>query len=141
MCKSRYVPCKLLHKNNCIELGNLSPTRDLTFVKDTCNGFIEIYRSETLFGEVINIGMNEEISIEDLVSLIAKQMGKKVKIISTHERVRPKSSEVESLICDNKKIKVNTRWEPEYSLEKGISETIEWMKKNHNLYKSDQYNV
>ena len=26
-----------------IKLGSLSPTRDLTFVKDTCNGFLEIY--------------------------------------------------------------------------------------------------
>ena len=48
------------------KLGNLSPTRDLTFVKDTCAGFLNIYMSDKLFGKVTNIGVNSEISIGDL---------------------------------------------------------------------------
>ena len=137
------VISQLLNNKKTINLGNLSPIRDLTFVKDTCNGFIEIYKSKNLFGGVTNIGMNEEISMGDLVNLIANQMGKKVKIISTDERVRPKNSEVERLVCDNKKIKANTNWKPEYNIEKGISETIDWMGNPDNLsvYKSGQYNV
>ena len=137
------VISQLLNQNNAINLGNLSPTRDLTFVKDTCNGFKEIYKSKSLFGEVANIGMNEEISMGDLVNLIATQMGAEVKIISSDERVRPKSSEVERLVCDNKKIKANTNWRPKYTIEKGISETIEWFRNpnNLNIYKSGQYNV
>ena len=39
---------QLLTKKNNIELGNLSPTRDLTYVKDTCYAFLEIYKSSTL---------------------------------------------------------------------------------------------
>ena len=58
-----------------IELGSLAPTRDFTYVKDTCSGFEEIYKSDSLFGEVTNIGMKEEISIGDLAELIAKQNG------------------------------------------------------------------
>ena len=137
------VISQLLNNQKTINLGNLSPTRDLTFVKDTCNGFIEIYRSKKLFGEVTNIGMNQEISMGDLVNLIATQMGEEVKIISSEERVRPKSSEVERLVCDNKKIKANTNWRPKYTIEKGISETIEWFRNpnNLNIYKSGQYNV
>ena len=137
------VISQLLNDAKVIKLGNLSPTRDLTFVKDTCNGFIEIYNSKNLFGEVTNVGMNEEISMGDLVNLIANQMSKKVKIISTDERIRPKNSEVERLLCDNTKIKANTNWKPEYSIEKGILETINWMDNSDNLklYKSEQYNV
>ena len=66
---------QLLTKKNTIELGNLSPTRDLTYVKDTCYAFLEIYKSSTLFGQIANIGMNSEISIGDLVNLIAKILG------------------------------------------------------------------
>jgi dTDP-glucose 4,6-dehydratase len=45
-----------------IRLGNLTPTRDLTYVADTVNGILEISKSENLLGEVTNIGMNESIS-------------------------------------------------------------------------------
>jgi len=49
---------QILKGQNKIKLGNLSPTRDFTFVKDTVNGFIEVFKSEKLFGEITNIGMN-----------------------------------------------------------------------------------
>lgn len=124
-----------------IGLGNIAPTRDLTFVKDTAEGFIEIYKSKKLFGETTNIGMKEEISIGDLVLLIAKIMKVKVKIRLDNKRVRPGQSEVKRLVCDNTKIKKNTHWEPSYNLEKGLKETIEWFKKNKGLYKESIYNV
>ena len=63
-----------------IKLGSLSPTRDLTFVEDTCHGFEEIYKSDQLFGELTNVGMNAEISIGDLAHLIAEKMGIKIKL-------------------------------------------------------------
>jgi len=134
---------QLLNGKTEIELGSLSPTRDLTFVKDTCVGFEEIYKSNSLFGEVTNIGMKSEISIGDLAKLIARLMNVKLSIKSTDERIRPKNSEVERLFCDNTKLLKYTEWKPNYSLEKGISVVIEWMKKSENLnyFKSDEYNV
>jgi NAD dependent epimerase/dehydratase len=126
-----------------IELGSLTPTRDLTFVKDTCAGFEEIYKSDSLFGEVTNIGMKAEISIGDLVELIAKTMNVRVTIKSTDERIRPENSEVERLFCDNTKLLKHTSWKSNYTLEQGIGEVIEWMKKTENLnyFKPDKYNV
>jgi nucleoside-diphosphate-sugar epimerase len=134
---------QLLNGKTEIELGSLSPTRDLTFVKDTCVGFEEIYKSNSLFGEVTNIGMKSEISIGELAKLIARLMNVKLSIKSTDERIRPKNSEVERLFCDNTKLLEYTEWKPNYSLEKGISVVIEWMKKSENLnyFKSDEYNV
>ena len=116
---------------------------DLTFVKDTCAGFEEIYNSEFLFGEVTNIGMKAEISIGDLAKLIAGVMNVELSIKSTDERIRPKNSEVERLFCDNAQLLKHTSWMPKYTLEQGISKVIEWMKKpvNLNYFKSDKYNV
>ena len=71
-----------------IELGSLSPTRDLTFVEDTCAGFESIFKSNSLFGEVTNIGMKDEISIRDLANLIIKIMGANSKLKSKEERTR-----------------------------------------------------
>jgi len=124
-----------------IKLGNLAPTRDLTFVKDTAKGFFEIYKATSLYGEYTNIGMNEEITIGDLVKLIAELMNVEIRIISETERIRPDKSEVERLMCNNAKISTNTNWVPKYDLKKGLLETIEFLKENLNYYKSDIYNV
>ncbi|MDP7608340.1 MAG: GDP-mannose 4,6-dehydratase, partial [Candidatus Marinimicrobia bacterium] len=130
---------QLLNGNTEIELGSLSPTRDLTFVKDTCTGFEEIYKSDTLFGEVTNIGMKAEISIGDLAQRIAETMNIQLTIKSSEERIRPKNSEVERLFCENAKLLKHTSWKPNYTLEQGIAEVIEWMKKPENLtiYKAE----
>jgi len=135
------VITQLLNGNEQIKLGNLSPTRDLTFVKDTCKGFYEIFKSDKLFGEITNIGMSNEISIGDLVNKIATLIGKQVEIITEEERVRPDKSEVERLYCSNKKLIENTDWKPDYDLDIGLSETIEWLKNNLTIYKHDIYNV
>ena len=119
---------QLLTKKNNIELGNLSPTRDLTYVKDTCYAFLEIYKSSTLFGQPVNIGMNFEISIGDLVNLIVKILGLDIKIKIIKERERPTSSEVQRLRCNNEKLLKNTNWEAKYGIKEGLSEVIEWMK-------------
>ena len=124
-----------------LNLGNLAPTRDLTFVKDTCRGFFEIYKSNKLFGKITNIGMKKEITIGDLAWKISSLMGSKIVINTDDQRVRPENSEVERLFCDNTKLIKNTNWQPDYDLEKGLVETIEWLKKNLELYKSGLYNV
>lgn len=132
---------QLLNGNNEVSLGNLTPTRDLTFVKDTCDGFIKIYKTNKLFGEIVNIGMNEEISIVDLAERIAELMGKDIKIKSDENRIRPTSSEVERLKCDNSKLLKYTSWKPRCNLESGLKETINWFELNLHLYKPEQYNI
>ena len=126
-----------------IELGSSIPTRDFTYVKDTCAGFEEIYKSDYLFGEVTNIGMKEEISIGDLAEFIAKRMDINLCIKSTEERIRPKNSEVERLFSDNTKLLKYTGWKPKYTLKKGIDEVKEWMKLSSNLdwYKTEKYSI
>jgi NAD dependent epimerase/dehydratase len=134
---------QLLNGKKSIALGNLSPTRDLTYVTDTCEGFYEIYNSDPLFGEVTNIGMNSEVSIGDLAYLIASIIDVDIKIQITEKRFRPEKSEVERLVCDNKRLTNNTPWKPKYNLKTGLSNVIEWMNKPENLklYKVGIYNV
>jgi len=132
---------QIINGNKEISLGNLEPTRDLTYVKDTCRGFIEIFKSEKLFGEITNIGMNEEISIGNLFELIKELTGSDIKVKSDNQRVRPENSEVERLHCNNEKLTKNTNWKPDYNLKSGLAETIDFIKKNLQLYKPGIYNV
>ncbi len=124
-----------------IKLGNITPTRDLTFVKDTVEGFLEIYKSELLFGEATNIGMKDETSVGDLVKKISDLMNVNIAIISEGQRVRPGESEVERLCCDNSKIMKHTSWRPVYTLETGLAESVKWIKGNINNFKAGIYNV
>ena len=135
------VISQILNNEKTIELGSLKPKRDFTFVKDTVSGFFEISKKRSLEGTVTNIGMNSEVTMGDLVKKISHLMGKKINIKSDQDRVRPKSSEVDRLICDNTKIKSVTNWEPQYSLEEGLSKTIQWFINNIKDYKHKIYNV
>ncbi len=124
-----------------LKLGNLEPTRDLTFVKDTCNAFLEIYRSEGFLGEVTNVGMNSEISMGELLKEIMKIMAVDLPVVSEEKRIRPENSEVERLVCNNEKLLNGSSWKPEYDLMQGLSETINWFKENIQTYKAELYHI
>ena len=126
-----------------IKLGDLTPTRDFTFVKDTCKGFYEISMCDKTIGKEINIASNYEISMRDTLELIAKIMGEKVDFIEDPNRIRPKKSEVFRLWGENKIIKDLTGFNVDYNLENGLTETINWFTKPENLkkYKTGIYNI
>lgn len=126
-----------------IMLGDLTPTRDFNYVKDTCRGFIELASCNAAIGQEVNIASNSEISMRNTLELIAKLMGSDVEFTVDPQRLRPENSEVFRLYGDNTKIKTLTGYEPEYSLEKGLKETIDWFVNPENLskYKSNIYNV
>jgi NAD dependent epimerase/dehydratase len=126
-----------------IKLGDVTPTRDFTFVLDTCEGFVKIAEAPNVAGETINIGTNREISIGDTVSLIRKLMSKEVEIVGDDQRLRPEKSEVFRLWCNNEKLRKMTGFTPSYELEKGLELTIAWFTNPENLkrYKPEIYNV
>lgn len=134
---------QLLSGKTEIKLGALHPTRDLLFVKDTVNGFVEIAKSEKTIGEEINIATEQEISIQDLAQKLIDIIKPNAKIISDDIRLRPEKSEVERLVGSAEKIKSLTSWEPKYNLDEGIKQTIEWFSNSENIknYKADIYNV
>lgn len=132
---------QILAGNKEIKLGDLSPTRDFNYVKDTVEGFIKIAESSQTLGTVTNIGTGKEISIENLVGKILALLGQDVEIVCDENRLRPEGSEVNRLCADNRKAFELTGWRPKYTLKEGLKETIDWMRKNMHLYKTDIYNV
>lgn len=124
-----------------IKLGSLDPTRDLNFVSDTVEGFVKAAEAEAAVGQVINVGTGKEISISKLAEKILEIMGKDLPIISEEQRVRPPDSEVERLCADNAKAKEILGWQPNYTLDQGLTETIAWLRENNALYRSYAYVV
>jgi len=135
------IVTQLLSGRTEIKLGSLKPTRDFNFVKDTANGFYEIFCSEHTIGEEINIASQKEISIGQLAEEIIRQINPAAKIVCDEQRLRPEKSEVNRLLGSNKKIQQLTDWKPQYTLAQGLAETITFLQENLGRYKVNLYNL
>lgn len=126
-----------------IKIGSAAPTRDLVYIEDTVNGFLEISKSDKLIGEHVNIATNSEITIGDLINKILQLCKSNAKIISEENRIRPENSEINRLLGSNKKLSSNTNWQKVNTIEQGLKKTIEWFSNKETLkyYKSDIYNI
>ena len=130
-----------------IRLGDLTTTRDFNFVHDIVRGITAVGASDKSNGEVINLGSNHEISIGDLVSLIADIMEVEAEIESDEARLRPEKSEVQRLLASNVKARDLLEWQPDYAgregLRRGITETVAWFTQAENLsrYRAESYSV
>jgi dTDP-glucose 4,6-dehydratase len=122
-----------------IHLGNLHPTRDLSFVADTVEGFVKAAEHPELVGEVINIGSGKEIAMGELAETILQLMGKPLEVVVDELRVRPELSEVDRLCADISKARKKLGWVPTYSLKQGLSITIDWITKNIDRYRLGTY--
>lgn len=126
-----------------ISLGDLTTTRDFTFVTDTCRGMLAVAAQAGAPGEVFNIGSNQEIAIGELCALIADLMGRKIRIRDDPARHRPERSEVLRLRCDSSKLRAAAGFTPTVDLREGLTRTIDWFQDPQNLsrYKPHLYNV
>lgn len=122
-----------------VKLGALTPTRDLTYVADTAEGFLAAAVAEKAVGETINLGTGQEIAIGDLATLIGRLMGKTARVESERERLRPEASEVGRLKSDNGKAQRLLGWRPRTTLEDGLCRTIEWLKENRHRLRTGGY--
>jgi len=125
--------------NSTIKLGNLTTTRDFTYVADTVRGFILSAEAGQVEGQVFNLGTGEEISIGDLATKIIRLIGKPVDIMVEHERLRPESSEVLRLVSGNSLAAQRLGWEPEFTLDQGLEHTIAWIRDHLERYQIGVY--
>lgn len=117
-------------------LGNLTPTRDFTFVSDTVDGFIQVGGSENAIGHDINLGTGEEVSISDVVSHVADIVGISHDVVLDSDRVRPDASEVDRLCSNPSKALELSGWQSIVSVRQGLEETVAWVRDNLDRFKS-----
>lgn len=122
-----------------IRLGSLEPRRDLTYVKDTVAGFLAIATCDAAIGRVVNIGRGDDVSIGDLVERIGVRLGRPLQIETDAQRIRPAASEVGRLLAGTALARELWGWEPAYSLDQGLDETIAWVRDNLDQFRVDQY--
>lgn len=134
---------QLLGGNAKLKLGDITPTRDMVYISDTVDGFIEIFKSDKTIGEEINIATQSEISVKEIAEKILNVMKVKSEIETDSERVRPEKSEIKRLLGSNEKLTSLTKWKQNITFDIGIRKTIDWFSDKNNLarYKSEIYNI
>ncbi len=102
--------------------GDGTQTRDLLYATDCARFIVEGTLSEDTTGEVLNAGTGTDVSINELAELIATD-GTEI----THVEHHHPQSEVQKLLCDPTKAEELLDWEPEVSLEEGVSRLRTWL--------------
>jgi dTDP-glucose 4,6-dehydratase len=126
-----------------LRLGSLEPRRDFTYVADTVRGFLLAAEAEApgILGNVYNLGTGSDISIGELVSQIGAIVGRELPVATDAQRIRPAQSEVMRLIADNSLAQETLGWQPGYSLRRGLTATIAWIKEHLSTYRVGRYEI
>lgn len=124
-----------------IQLGNLEPKRDLTFVEDTARAFVLAAESPGIEGQVIHFGQGRAVSIGELAQRCLDAVGSKARLISVSERQRPEKSEVGLLLCNATKAQRMLNWTPQVALDEGLRRTADYVGVHLRQYKHEGYAV
>ena len=122
-----------------LRLGSLHPRRDLTYVEDTAAAFVAAATSEGAVGRTIQLGTNHDVSVGDLVDMVAEVLGRELTVETDPVRVRPDKTEVERLISGPRLARELLGWEPTVDLREGLARTIDWIERNVHRYRVDHY--
>lgn len=106
-----------------VELGNLSPNRDFSYVADVVGGLLRVLGDGTA-GEAYNIGSGDSVSIRELAETIVSFFDRDIEIASVDAKRRQSSVEIEDHRADISKLAA-LGWSPEYSLRAGLRHTVE----------------
>ena len=118
-----------LFRGNILRLGNISPTRDFSFVSDIARGIIKAATTNEGVGDIINLGSGKGTCIKELIDLIADIMKvDRYRVVVDKKRLRP--CDVERSFANTAKAGRLLNWKPITSLRKGLEKTIEWYQKN-----------
>jgi nucleoside-diphosphate-sugar epimerase len=105
-----------------LTMGNLTPTRDFTFVDDVIEALLLLASA----GDgIYNVASGVEISIEMLVTRVAEILGKRLTVSSQRTDRRSTGVEIERMWADIARIKA-LGWEPHVNLIDGLTKTIVW---------------
>jgi len=111
-----------INKNNSIEIwGDGKQTRSFLFIEDCIEGTIKLFNSN--FREPLNIGSDEQVSINQLVDITENIAGLKLKrnyLLDKPKGVRGRSS-------NNDKLKEVLKWNYSTKLDDGIRQTYQWI--------------
>jgi len=67
------------------------------------------------------------------------RVGRSVRITEDSQRLRPEASEVQRLLSDNSRAVQRLGWNPKYTLDQGLDQTIAWVREHLDHYRVGTY--
>ena len=110
-------------RDNIIRVGNLDAKRDFTDVRDMVRAY-RLSLEKGKDGEVYNISSGSCFSMREVLDMLIRISGIKVKVEQDPERMRP--SDVPVLLGDSMKFQKETGWKPEIPFEKTLKDIIDY---------------
>ena len=111
--------------------GDGKNVRDWLYVEDHCSAIMKVLNNGK-YGEVYNVGGNNEWYNIDIVKLILKKLGKGDDMI---QYVKDRPGHDRRYAIDSSKIMNELGWSPEYDFETGIESTVKWYLDNETWWR------
>ena len=109
--------------NPVLKVGNLDTLRDFTDVRDIVRGYVMLLENGKI-GESYNIGSGNVVKVKDILEKLVSLSNKEIKIEIDKEKFRP--VDVPIVQCDNAKIRKDTEWIPEISIDETLKDVLEY---------------
>jgi UDP-glucose 4-epimerase len=107
--------------------GDGEQTRDFTYVSNVIDANLRAAESSKGVGEVINAAVGEEISLNELLSVLKKIIGR----ADVEPEYRPpRTGDILHSLADVTKARELLGYEPTVGLEEGLRKTVEWWKQS-----------
>ena len=107
-----------------IELANLAPVRDFCYIDDVVRGIALAGRQRSQSVEVFNLGSGVGVSVRELAQVALVAVGREMPIVQCAPADRPQSADVDRLVADASRARVQLEWVPEVSLVDGLRRTL-----------------
>jgi len=133
--KTRLIPSVIISvlKNKSPRLSSPRNVRDFIFIEDVVEAYRKtVENSDKLKGEILNIGSGRQHTVSDVVEKIAEIEGKP--LTPVWDAVTNSRFEPENWQANISKAKRLLNWSPKHDLREGLRKSIQWFKRNTNLY-------
>ena len=117
----KIIEAKIKNEKEIYVWGDGEQTRSFLFIDDCINGTMAVFNSK--HHEVFNVGSEEQVSINQMISIIediADYRVKKIYQLDKPKGVRGRSS-------DNEFVNLKTNWKPDFKLKEGLKITYDWI--------------
>lgn len=135
--RDRLIPSVVLSaiKNDPIRVSTPESVRDFVFIEDVVDAYLHSLEMPFSKGEIFNIGSGQQHTIEKIINICVKLSGSKSEILWGTVAKQSRFIEPKIWRADMSKTKILLKWEPKNSIESGLQKTIDWFRRNKNLYK------
>lgn len=109
-----------------IVFGDGEQTRDFTYVSDTARGILMAGLSPQTVGQTLNLGSGSEMTINQLAAAVRALVAKTGHKPTHVEYLDPRPGDVLRLCADMSKAHALLQFQPQVSLESGLSRLLDW---------------